>query len=539
VRLADGSRAVYLQLVESRWDRARQRSVPHVIHSFGRREDLDERAVRRLVQSLWKYLPEHSAAVEAARSCMVLASRPLGTVWLLEGLWRQLGLGEFFGAALRRRGLLARYERALFGMVLNRAVDPRSKLATYAWLAGKEVHFPPSADLQLQDFYRALDLLPQVKDRLERRLAHQVCDLFGTAVDLVFYDTTSTYFEIDEPDELRRRGKSKDHRGDLPQIVVGVAVNTDAVPLKHWVHPGNTADVSTVEKAITDLEGLNVGRVVFVGDRAMGGRKNLAALRDRKIPFLIGVKLRKSTQVQTILSRAGRYREVLETLDVKEVNVGEERYVVCRNEEAAKRDRAVREKILIQLEADLETEATAKKALAHPVKKRYLRKNGERLEVDWAKAKEEEHLDGKSVVLVGDDTLSAQEAALGYRGRYRVECAIRHMKSFVDLRPVNHRTEARIRAHVSVCVFTYLLQRLAEIRTGESWREIRDTLQGVAAVTFREEGALVTQTEELSSLAEAILTKAGVPLPPTLLSMTPDAAPAPGDEPLSPPEDGA
>jgi transposase len=535
-RLADGSTARYLQLVESRWDPERQRSIPKVVYNFGRREEVDEAAVRRLVDSLSKYLPEHRAAVAAVEARKIIDSRPLGTAWLIEGLWHQLGLDDFFLAAIRRRHLVPRYERALLGMILNRAIDPRSKRGTFGWLSGKEVCYPAAAGLDLQDFYRALDLLLPLKDRLERRLARSTCDLFGLTVDLVFYDTTSTYFEIDEPDALRRRGKSKDHRGDLPQIVVGVAVNRDAIPLRHWVHPGNTADISTVKKAIEDLDSLNLGRIVFVGDRAMGGRKNLAELAERKIPYLIGVKLRKSARIRQVLSRAGRYREVLDSLDVKEVKVGEERYVVCRNEEAARRDRAVREKILAQIASDLESGTTAKKALAHPVKRRYLRKNGRRIEVDFEKARSEEKLDGKSVILVGDPTLTAEEAALGYRGRYRVETAIRHMKSFVDLRPINHRTDGRIRAHVFVCVLTYLLQRLAEIKTGKSWSDIRDTLQGVAAVTIEEEGATATQVEEPSPEALAILRAMGIPSPPTMLSMVAGPAPPTGESPPEPAE---
>ena len=522
---ADGSTVTYLQLVESVWDREKARSVHRVVHNFGRREDLDVEGVRRLVRSLSRYLPEGAPSEQAVGDGRrVLATRPLGTAHLVEGLWRSLGLDGFFRAALKRRGLLERYERALLAMVVNRAIDPRSKLGTYEWLRAGSVHFEGAQALELQDFYRALDVVGAVKGAMEERCWSRTCDLFGVQVDLVFYDTTSSYFEIDDGDELRRRGKSKDHRGDLPQIVVGVAVNEDALPLRHWVHRGNTADVSTVKGAIKDLAGLGLRRVVFVGDRAMGSRENLAHLREAKIPYLIGAKLREGSKIAQVLARAGRYHEVLDNLDVKEVVLGEERFVVCRNEEAAQRERAVRERILLQIEQDLRHPKTAKKALAHRIKSRYVARRDGRLVVDRAKARREERLDGKSIVLVGDPSLSAEEAALGYRGRWRVESAIRHMKSFVELRPVHHRTEERIRAHVAVCVLSYFLQRLVEIRTKESWPRVRDELQQLAAVTWSDGAATVVQTSEPTAAATRLLAAVGLQPPSRLLSVGPASA---------------
>lgn len=524
-RRADGSTVTYLQLVESVWDREKSRSVHRVVHNFGRKDALDIDGVRRLVTSLSRYLPEGAQQTPASDDGRrVLATRPLGTALLIEGLWKSLGLDGFFRAALKRRGLLDRYERALLGMVVNRAVDPRSKLGAYEWLRAGSVHFDGADALELQDFYRALDVVADLKGAMEERLWSRTCDLFGVQVDLVFYDTTSSYFEIDDGDDLRRRGKSKDYRGHLPQIVVGVAVNEDALPLRHWVHRGNTADVSTVKGAIKDLAGLGLRRVVFVGDRAMGSRDNLSCLREAKIPYLIGAKLRDGSRIAKVLARAGRYHEVLDNLDVKEVVLGDERFVVCRNEEAAERERAVRERILLQIEQDLRHPKTAKKALAHRIKSRYLAQRKGQLVVDWAKARREERLDGKSIVLVGDPSLSPEEAALGYRGRWRVESAIRHMKSFVELRPIHHRDEERIRAHVAICVLSYFLQRLTEIRAKETWPRIRDELQQLTAVTWTDGAATVVQSSEPSPKATQLLAAVGLTPPARLLSVGPASA---------------
>lgn len=531
---ADGTSVTYLQLVESVWDGTKGRPTHRLVYSFGRADRLDLEAIRRLVGSLSKYLPE--GATSTGPEHRITATRPIGVAWLVEGIWAQLGLDRFFASRLEREGLMARYAQALLGMVVNRCADPRSKLGTHAWLKSDAVYFPAGAELELQDFYRALDFVLPRKDALETQLCGQLCDLFNMEVDLVFYDTTSSYFETTKTDSLRKYGHSKDHRPDQPQIVVGLAVNRDALPLRHWVHRGNMGDPKTVVSAVRDLRGLKLSRIVFVGDRAMGGRKNLRALRQLKVPFLIGVKLRRSKLARRLLARAGRYHEALETLETKEVQLGKARYVICRNPDAVERDRRVRENILRQIEKDLVDPQTAKKAARHRVKKRYLRPTGDSFEIDQAKVKEDERLDGKSIVLIGDDSLSGEEAATGYRSRERVEAAFRSIKTFVELRPIHHQLPARVRAHVLVCVLAYLVERLVELRVERSWRSVRDTLTSLTAVTWQAASGLVTQTRALRPEERAIFEKLKVKSPPSVLAL---AAAPPQPATPAPPADGS
>jgi hypothetical protein len=518
-RRASGAEVTYLQLVESVWDSEKGRPSQRLIYSFGRADQLDLEGLRRLVGSLAKYLPEGIASVGPDRR--ITATQPIGVTQVVRGLWSQLGLDRFFARRLEHEGLLPRYADALLGMVLNRCVDPRSKLGTCTWLRSDAVHFPPAEGLQLQDFYRTLDFVLPHKDALERLLCDRLLDLFNMEVDLVFYDTTSSYFETTKADGFRQYGHSKDHRADLPQIVVGLAVNRDALPLRHWVHKGSIGDPKTVISTLHDLKQLKLSRVVFVGDRAMGGRKNLQALRNLKIPYLIGMKLRRTKVAKQLLSHPGRYHEALETLETKEIQLDDQRFVICRNPEAVERDRHVRENILRQIEKDLADPKTAKKAARHRVKRRFIRSVGNGYEIDLAKVREEQRLDGKSIVLIGDDSLSGEEAAIGYRGRERVEAAFRSIKSFVELRPIEHRLEERIRAHVLVCVLAYLVERLVEVRIGRSWPVVRDELQALTAVTWEGADAVATQTRELRPSERTIFEKLCVAPPPQFLSLSP------------------
>jgi transposase len=206
----------------------------------------------------------------------------------------------------------------------------------------EEVYFPAGAGIELQHLYRAMDFVAEHKGRIEEELYWRLGDLLSMDVDLIFYDTTSVYFEVDGEDEqeegLRRRGYSKDGRGDAPQVVVGMAVTRDGYPVKSWVFPGNRTDVSTLQEVKEQLRGWRLNRCIFVTDAGMVSEDNLGLLRRGGGRYIVAMPCRRGTEVVTeVLSRAGRYEEVRDNLKVKEVRVGERRYVVCYNPEEAER----------------------------------------------------------------------------------------------------------------------------------------------------------------------------------------------------------
>jgi hypothetical protein len=453
-------------------------------------------------------------------------AKEYGGLHALRALWEELGLAEEVGRSCGERPSAAQLAEAAFLIVANRALAPDSKLGVHErWLSG--VHWPAAEELGLHHLYLALDLLAEEKARLEKEIFFRVADLLSADVDLVFYDTTSVYFETEEEDEgegLRRRGHSKDYRPGSPQIVVGLAITRQGLPVKSWIWPGNTADVSTIEQVKRDLAGWRLNRVVYVADGGMMSQENLTHLARGGSGYIVGVPLRKSKEAAAVLARPGRFRTVAENLEVKEVAwpppeeepVAEKRrrYVLCRNPEEAKRQKHRRDEMLRELKAELKglearEEAHPQAACALRSSRRfgtYLKTgaNG-KLEIDQAKVAQEEKLDGKWLVITNDASLSTEDVALGYKQLLRVEESFRRLKHGIDIRPVHHRTPERIEAHVFACVLALLLERVAELRTGERWGEIRRQLGRLKMVAYSGPGGRAMQTTEITAEQRKLL----------------------------------
>lgn len=529
-RNKDGSVVRYLQLAESVWDAAQQRSQTRVLYNLGREDALDAEALRRLAQSLLRVVaPEALERLKDSPEATPLRlewAKEYGGLHALRGLWEELGLAEEISRACGVRPSAAQLAEAAFLIVANRALAPESKLGVHErWLG--DVHWPAAQELQLHHLYLALDLLAEEKARLEKEIFFRVADLLSADVDLVFYDTTSVYFESEEEDEgegLRRWGHSKDYRPGSPQIVVGLAITREGLPVKSWIWPGNTADVSTVEQVKRDLAGWRLNRVIYVADGGMMSQENLTHLARGGSGYIVGVPLRKSKEAAAVLARPGRFRAVAENLEVKEVAypspeeepVAEKRrrYVLCRNPEEAKRQQHRRDELLRELEAELKAlepreEEHPKAACALRSSRRfgaYLKAGADgRLEIDRAKVAQEEKLDGKWLVLTNDASLSAEDVALGYKQLLRVEESFRRLKHGIDIRPVHHRTPQRIEAHVFACVLALLLERVAELRTGERWGEVRRHLGRLKMVAYSGPGGQALQTTEITDEQRKLL----------------------------------
>jgi len=525
-RNKDGSTVRYLQLAESVWDAEHQRSQTRVLYNLGREDALDADALRRLAKSLLRVAcPEELARLQELQETSAEAARlrlewakEYGGVHVLHALWRELGLGEEIVRACAERPSAAPLAEAAFLLVANRALAPESKLGLYErWM--EEIHWPAAEEVALHHLYLALDLLAAEKARLEKEIFFRVADLLSAEVDLVFYDTTSVYFESEEEDAegegIRRLGHSKDFRPGAPQIVVGLAITREGLPVKSWIWPGNTADVSTIEQVKRELAGWRLNRVVYVADGGMMSEANLSTLARGGSGYIVGVPLRKSKEAQAVLSRPGRFQTVAQNLEVKEIaypSAAEEpvaerrrRYVLCRNPEEARRQQHRREELLRELEAKIK--ALEARAEAHPkaacrlqANRRFgpylkQRANG-RLVIDRVKVAQEEKLDGKWLVITNDLSLSAEDVALGYKQLLRVEESFRRLKHGIDIRPVHHRTPERIEAHVFACVLALLIERVAELRTGRHWGEIRREVSRLKMVAYEGPGGRVLQTTE-------------------------------------------
>jgi transposase len=329
----------------------------------------------------------------------------------------------------------------------------------------------------------------------------------------------------------RRWGKSKDRRDDLPQVVIGMAVTRDGIPLRVWCWPGNTNDSALIRQVKDDLRHWTLSRVIWVADRGFTSEQNRRYLRKGGNHYIIGEKLRSgSAEADAALSRQGRYQEVAGNLRVKEVRIAEdERFVICHNPEGAERDAAARARMIAQLKELIDgTDALSRDKRAElrgvistkPGLNRYLRVTpGGLLRTDAAKAKAEENLDGKYLLRTADPKLSAEDIALGYKQLLEVERGWRDMKQVIDLRPVYHRREDRIRAHVILCWLALLLARISENATGRTWPDLRRELDKIHIGTFAGPAGTFRQRTELTKPQRDILRALEIDTPPRVYQL--------------------
>jgi hypothetical protein len=555
-RNRDGSVVRYYQLAENVWDPERRCAVAKVVYNFGRADRLETDALRRLAKSILRVTEgEAEAAVivgaQAGNEVELHGSWPLGPVWVLEQLWKELGVDTILRRHARSKRTKERFERALFAMVANRACAPYSKLYCWEQWLREEVFLPSAQDLELHHLYRAMDFLQEHRPAVEEAVYFQMADLMNADVDVIFYDTTSLHFEVDEEDEVdrerggrtyrapRKRGHSKNGRGDAPQIVVGLAVTRDGLPVRSWVFPGNTNDVTTIKQVKENLRGWRLGRCIFVGDAGMNSEDNRRTLGLGNGKYILASKMRAGDEVtKIVMSRQGRYQQVRDNLRVKQVVVGDgarqQRYIVCHNPQEQKRQRRHRAKVVEQLEAELASleqkrgqphSRRARELLNSARFGRYLRQTPTGLlRINRSAIKDAERYDGKWVITSNDDTLSAEDMALGYKQLMRVEACWRQLKSGLKMRPVFHRSPWRIEAHVTISVLSLLLERIAEIRAGDTWRNICKQLETIKVVEYEHCGARLQQTSELRPSVSSLLSKLRVKPPPRLHSAAPSVS---------------
>ncbi|MFF0203219.1 IS1634 family transposase [Streptomyces sp. NPDC005017] len=546
----------YLQLAHNVWDPAAKRSKVQVIYNFGREDASNREALQRLVASVTRFLDPDAALTAAADGLTFVESRPLGGTWVLDGLWQQLEIGKAMKRLLKKRRLDASAERVLFALVANRALAPSSKLAASRWVNDDVAidQLPATSD---DACYRAMDWLTEISATLEEEVFHQVANLLNLEVDLLFFDTTSTYFETEDADEavprdergrpvagdeagdehqvrgFRSFGKSKDHRDDLPQVVIGMAVTRTGIPVRVWSWPGCTGDSALIRQVKDDMRDWTLSRIVWVADRGFASERNRHHLRTGDHHYIIGEKLRSgSAEATEALARQGRYQDVRDNLRVKEVRIREdERFVICFNPEAADRDAKVRDRLvahLTELIDNTDKLTPTKRAelrgviSTKPGLNRYLRVTpGGLLRIDAAKIKAEENLDGKYLLRTSDPKMTTEDIALGYKQLLEVERGWRDMKQVIDLRPVFHRKEERIRAHVLLCWLALLLARIAETHTGQTWPTLRHELDRIKLGTFTGPAGTFQQRTEITKPQRDLLHALKLDPPPRIYQLTP------------------
>ena len=542
-RIKKSGKNEYLQIVENRREGTKIRQ--RVLVTLGRLDEIQEKnRIETLIRSLNRFSRKTLLVLSAKGEPCASAVR-IGPSLIFGRLWEELGIGKAIHARLRDRKFGFDVERAVFLTVLHRLFVSGSDRSCEKW---KENHrIEGSEDLSLHHLYRAMAFLGEetedqrdatpfsprcVKDEIEESLFRRRRDLF-TSLDMVFFDTTSLYFEGEGGETLGERGFSKDKRPDLNQMVVGAVLDDEGNPVCSEMWPGNTADVTTLLPVRDRLkERFYVGECCIVADRGMVSKENLAKLEEENVPYILGVRMRKTKEVrEEVLSRAGRYREVRkegspndpDPLQVKEVLVEDRRYIVCLNPKEARKDARDREAVLESLREKIRKAPGS--LVGNSGYRRYLKVKKGNFFIDEDKVKEDARYDGKWVLRTNTG-LPAETVALKYKQLLDVEQLFREMKSILETRPIYHQKDEAIRGHVFCSFFALLLMkelrgRLERAGHAFEWSDIKRDLDALQEITVEENGKKLAVRTECRDVCGKVFQAVRVAIPQVIREVSP------------------
>jgi Transposase DDE domain len=532
----------YVLLVHN--ERVQGRIKQHVLARLGRLDELrDSGELDRLVLSLGR-LSEKLTVLGAHTQGESVAAQAwrIGPAMIFERLWRELGIDSVLKDFAEERRFGFAPERAVFLTVLHRLFVSGSDRAAEKWKGCYAI--AGAADIELHQLYRTMGwlgeplekraatgtpgLLRTRKDAIEEALFARRRDLF-TRLDLVFFDTTSIYFEGEGGESLGQHGHSKDHRPDLKQMVVGVVVDHEGRPLCSQMWPGNTADVTTLVPVVDRLRThFKVDQVCIVADRGMISAATVEQIQARGWCYILGVRMRRMREAnEQVLARPGRYEQVHPKsedakapapLKVKEVWVADRRYVVCLNDDQAAKDRHDREAIVAALKSALKQ--GDKTLIGNRGYRKYVKTSGERFSIDEDKIAAEARYDGKWVLTSNTD-LCARELALRYKQLWQVEAIFRTMKTQLATRPIFHKRDDTIRGHVFCSFLALLLRHELQARLDRrgwklEWADVLQDLDRLQEIEIKVNGKGYTLRTEANGTVGKVFQACGVALPPTL-----------------------
>jgi len=412
-------------------------------------------------------------------------------------------------------------EKALFYTVLHRLTEKGSDLQASLWQ--KRVYDRQQSKLDYHHFIRAMEHMSEIKEEIEEELFRYDRDLFSTELDLVFFDTTSLYFEGEGPEGLAYFGHSKDYRPSCKQMVIGVVMRRDGRSLccEFWL--GNMSDIESLKVVVGRIkQRFSIQRVIIVCDRGMVSRENISFLEKEEFGYILGVRLRKVKRFKRdVLARAGRYRQVKENLKVKEVQLGEERYIVCLNPEEERREKEKRAQLIMDIEEKLKVFPS--RVITNRGYKKYLKIAKGTVKLNLAKIEEEARFDGK-FVLTTNTELSAEEVAVTYENLLQVECAFRYLKDIMETRPVYHHTAENTKGHIFCSYLALLLgielrRRLKQKGEIHSWDEIIRDLRSLQAIKINIDGKSFLLRSDFEGVAYRCFMAVGLKPPPQIVKM--------------------
>jgi len=515
---ANGRTYRYLHIVENRWENGKVRQ--RVIGSLGRLDELQQSGdLERVVTQMVEHCPTvRILKAQADGRLQIEDDRLWGPVLVFERLWEEIGLKKLTARLAEGRRFKFDFERLAFALVLQRILEPGSDLQGSKWI--HTVWAKGFGSLELKHYYRGVGFLWRKKEEIENALCRRGMDLFNRELDVVFFDTTSTYFEGTRWAGWAKRGKSRDHRPDHLQLVVGIVMRRDGLPVACEIWPGNTTDVTTLRPVVETLKKrFRIRKTIVVCDRGMVSRANIEKMDKVGFEYIIGMKMRRAKEVEEeVLARAGAYSEVQENLQVKEVLVEGRRYVVCRNPDEAEKDRRDREAILDKIREKLKA-GGVKAMISNRGYKRFLKVRGQVAEIDEEKARKDARLDGK-FVLYTNTTLATDEVAQAYKDLTGIERLWREMKDVVEMRPIFHHIKKdNVRGHIFSCFLALYVTAVFRLKLAEAgkqipWKDGMRDLSTLRAINVNLDGTKYLFRMPAKGHASEIFAAVGVKMPP-------------------------
>jgi len=538
-RIKKSGKYQYLQIVQNR--RENKKSVQRVIATIGRLDQMHKKGeVEKLIRSISRF-SEKVLLILSNQIDVHASAKKIGPALIFERLWQELSIRKVITQLLSDRKFEFDVERAIFLTVLHRLFSSGSDRSCDRWK--RDYLIEGVAELSLHHLYRAMAFLGEdlgdqtgrtpfvkrtIKDLVEEGLFAQRRDLF-TGLDFVFFDTTSIYFEGEGGQSLGQKGHTKDHRPELNQMIVGAVIDSNGKPICCEIWPGNTTDVESLIPITNRIrKRFGVGAFCVIADRGMISARTVKQLEQRKIPFILGARMRKVREIKyEVLARGGRYREVHpegmsskdpSPLKVKEVTVEDRRYIICLNPRQARKDAADREAILASLKEKLM--ANPKSLIGNKGYRKYLKLDRDHITINQKKIDEDARFDGKWVLMTNTH-LPVEEVALKYKELWQVEQVFRDMKSVLETRPIYHQRNETITGHVFSSFLALVLRKELDRRLGLKghdfeWSDIKQDLRALQEIIIEEDGKSLAIRSEVMSTCGKVFQAVGVALPPTI-----------------------
>jgi transposase len=539
-RVKKSGKYQYLQIVENRKEKGKVKQ--RVISTIGRLDQLQAKGrVETLIRSLSRF-SEKAMLILSGKSDLSADAVKIGPSIIFERLWQQTGIKKAIQHLLVERRFEFDVERAIFLTVLHRLMVSGSDRFCQKWR--RDYHISNTGQLDLHHLYRAMTFLGEPiddqkaatafavrcnKDLIEESIFFDQRDLF-TGLDLVFFDTTSIYFEGQGGTTIGQRGFSKDHRPDLNQMVVGAIIDDKGKPICCEMWPGNTTDVKTLIPVIDRVrKRFGINKFCIVADRGMISAATIAELELRKIPYILGTRMRRVNEIKfEVLSRSGRYSEVYPEgltskdpapLKVKEVLYSEKRYIVCLNTRQARKDAADRDAIIASLKEQLKK--GPKSLVGNKGYRKYLKVDKDSAHIDMDKVKYESRFDGKWVLTTNTD-LPSEKIALKYKELWQVERVFRDVKTMLHTRPIYHQKDENIKGHVFCSFLALVLRKELERRLNAAghifeWSDIKQDLKALQQVTIEENGNRLSIRSQCKGVCGKVFQAVGVAMPATIV----------------------